>query len=148
MPNKHNEKRRHHIPKMKFKVTNWAEYDAGPTIDMGDAFQVTPLLDQIDARIGEIEFSAILETLLKTHGVNGMHDLRTRKMEDMNIADVHLEVEASLTVEAGHDIAVDARRRVLERHPVFNLMAHIDLWRRPDLDHESELRPCSLERAG
>jgi hypothetical protein len=29
MPNKHNEKRRHHIPKMKSKVTNWAEYDAG-----------------------------------------------------------------------------------------------------------------------
>lgn len=29
MPNKHNEKRRHHIPKLKFKVTNWAEYDAG-----------------------------------------------------------------------------------------------------------------------
>lgn len=29
MPNKHNEKRRHHIPKMKFQVTNWAEYDAG-----------------------------------------------------------------------------------------------------------------------
>lgn len=24
-----NAKRRHHIPKMKFKVTNWAEYDAG-----------------------------------------------------------------------------------------------------------------------
>jgi len=29
MPNKHNAKNRHHIPKMKFKVTNWAEYDAG-----------------------------------------------------------------------------------------------------------------------
>lgn len=29
MPNKHNAKSRHHIPKMKFKVTNWAEYDAG-----------------------------------------------------------------------------------------------------------------------
>lgn len=29
MPNKHNDKRRHHIPKMKFRVTNWAEYDAG-----------------------------------------------------------------------------------------------------------------------
>jgi hypothetical protein len=29
MPNKHNEKRRHHIPKIKFKVTNWAEYNAG-----------------------------------------------------------------------------------------------------------------------
>jgi hypothetical protein len=29
MPNKHNAKRRHHIPKMKFKVRNWKEYEAG-----------------------------------------------------------------------------------------------------------------------
>ena len=29
MPNKYNTERRHHIPKMKFKVTNWAEYDSG-----------------------------------------------------------------------------------------------------------------------
>jgi len=29
MPNKHNTPRRHHIPKMKFRVKNWAEYDAG-----------------------------------------------------------------------------------------------------------------------
>ncbi|MBP2444033.1 IS5 family transposase [Rhizobium leguminosarum] len=29
MPHKHNAARRHHIGKMKFKVTNWAEYEAG-----------------------------------------------------------------------------------------------------------------------
>ncbi len=29
MPNKHNDARRHHIPKMRFKVTNWASYEAG-----------------------------------------------------------------------------------------------------------------------
>src|ERR1017187_4741472 len=29
MSNKHNAPRRHHIPKMKFRVKNWAEYDAG-----------------------------------------------------------------------------------------------------------------------
>ncbi|MBW8832570.1 MAG: hypothetical protein JF606_24860, partial [Burkholderiales bacterium] len=28
MPNKFNAERRHHIPKMQFKVTNWAEYEA------------------------------------------------------------------------------------------------------------------------
>lgn len=28
MPNKHNAKCRHHIPKMKFSVRNWAKYDA------------------------------------------------------------------------------------------------------------------------
>ena len=29
MPYKHNEDRRHHIPKMAFKVQNWPEYEAG-----------------------------------------------------------------------------------------------------------------------
>jgi len=29
MPHKHNATRRHHIRKMKFKVTNWPEYEAG-----------------------------------------------------------------------------------------------------------------------
>ncbi len=29
MPNKHNDDRRHHIPKMSFKVQNWREYEAG-----------------------------------------------------------------------------------------------------------------------
>lgn len=28
MPNKHDEKRRHHIPKMIFKVTNWDQHIA------------------------------------------------------------------------------------------------------------------------
>jgi transposase len=28
MPNKHNDSKRHHIPKMKFRVRNWKEYDA------------------------------------------------------------------------------------------------------------------------
>jgi hypothetical protein len=29
MPNIHNDKRSHHIPKMKFRVRNWKEYDTG-----------------------------------------------------------------------------------------------------------------------
>lgn len=29
MPNKHNDVRRHHIPKMRFRVANWATYEAG-----------------------------------------------------------------------------------------------------------------------
>jgi divalent metal cation (Fe/Co/Zn/Cd) transporter len=45
-------------------------------------------------------------------------------------------VDARLTVEAGHDIAVAARARVMQRHRVLNLMTHIDPWRKPDLDHE------------
>jgi hypothetical protein len=29
MPNKHNADRRHHFGKMKFKIRNWASYEAG-----------------------------------------------------------------------------------------------------------------------
>jgi hypothetical protein len=29
MPHKHNADRRHHIPKMSFKVPNWPAYEAG-----------------------------------------------------------------------------------------------------------------------
>ena len=42
----------------------------------------------------------------------------------------------ALSVEEGHDIAVRARQRVLQRHRVLNLMTHVDPWHRPDLDHE------------
>ena len=64
-----------------------------------------------------------------------MHDVRTRKMGDMIVVDAHLEVDASISVEEGHDIAVTARQRVMQRHRVLNLMTHVDPHKRPDLDH-------------
>jgi len=42
MPNKFNAKRRHHILKMKFKVRNWAAYDAGLKLRGSLTLWVTP----------------------------------------------------------------------------------------------------------
>jgi O6-methylguanine-DNA--protein-cysteine methyltransferase len=42
MPNKHNAPRRHPIPKMKFRVKDWAEYDAGLRRRGSLTFWVTP----------------------------------------------------------------------------------------------------------
>jgi cation diffusion facilitator family transporter len=95
------------------------------------------LHDLVDRAVDDEEVEAIRATLLATPGVSGAHDLRTRKMGDMIMVDVHLEVDGTLTVEQGHDIAVEARKRVLQRHQVLNLMTHLDPWRRPDLDHEA-----------
>jgi divalent metal cation (Fe/Co/Zn/Cd) transporter len=61
----------------------------------------------------------------------------------MILADAHLEVEASITVEQGHAISVLARERVLQRHRVLDLMTHIDPWRKPDLDHADRGAPDS-----
>ena len=102
---------------------------------MGWGFGWDALHDLMDRAVDDEDVQAIRATLLETPGVQGVHDLRTRKMGDMIVVDAHLEVDASITVEAGHDIAVAARQRVLQRHRVLNLMTHVDPWKRPDLDH-------------
>ena len=104
---------------------------------MGWSFGWDALHDLMDRAVDEQDVQAIRRTLLETPGVQGVHDIRTRKMGDMIVVDAHLEVDASISVEAGHDIAVEARKRVLQRHRVLNLMTHLDPWRRPDLDHAS-----------
>jgi cation diffusion facilitator family transporter len=104
---------------------------------MGWGFSWDALHDLMDRAVDEQEVQAIRQTLLETPGVSDVHDVRTRKMGDMIVVDAHIEVDAAITVEAGHDIAVEARARVLQRHRVLNLMTHVDPWRRPDLDHAS-----------
>ncbi len=102
---------------------------------MGWGFGWDALHDLMDRAVDEQEVDAIRKTLTDTPGVSNVHDVRTRKMGDMIVVDAHIEVDASITVEAGHDIAVLARQRVMQRHRVLNLMTHVDPWKRPDLDH-------------
>ena len=102
---------------------------------MGWSFAWDALHDLMDRGLDEAEVQAIRATLLATPGVSGVHDVRTRKMGDMVVADAHIEVDAQLTVEEGHNIAVAARQAVLQRHRVLNLMTHVDPAHRPDADH-------------
>ncbi|SCK50967.1 cation diffusion facilitator family transporter [Variovorax sp. HW608] len=102
---------------------------------MGWGFGWDALHDLMDRSVDDEEVEAIRRTLTETDGVRNVHDVRTRKMGDMIVVDAHLEVDATISVEEGHDIAVEARQRVLQRHRVLNLMTHVDPWRRPDLDH-------------
>ena len=102
---------------------------------MGWEFGWDALHDLMDRAVDEREVEAIRQSLLETPGVINVHDLRTRKMGDMIVVDVHIEVDAAQTVEAGHNIAVQARERVMQRHRVINLLTHVDPAQRPDLDH-------------
>ena len=102
---------------------------------MGWEFAWDALHDLMDRSADDEEVQRIRQTILETPGVLGAHDLRTRKMGDMIIVDAHIEVDATQTVEAGHDIAVNVRQRVLKKHRVLNLMAHVDPSQRPDRDH-------------
>ena len=105
---------------------------------MGWNFGWDALHDLTDRAVDDQEVQAIKQTLQATPGVAGVHAVRTRKMGDMVIVDAHIEVDALLTVEAGHNIAVAARNAVLQHHRVLDLMTHVDPAHRPDHDHDHE----------
>ena len=97
---------------------------------MGWTFAWDALHDLMDRAVSEEEIAGIRNILLQTPGVLGLHDLRTRRMGDLIVVDVHLEIDADMTVEQGHDIAVDASQRVKAGLPVLNVMTHVDPVRR------------------
>jgi cation diffusion facilitator family transporter len=110
---------------------------------MGWSFAWNALHDLVDGSVDAQELAAMEQTLRETPGVIGVHEVRARKMGDMVMMDAHLEVEATLTVEQGHDISVVARERVMQKHRVLDLIAHIDPYKRPDRDHPGGLAPAA-----
>jgi len=103
---------------------------------MGWNFAWNALNDLTDRAANDDEVIAISHTLMQTPGVKNVHNVLTRKLGDMLAVDAHIEVDANISVEAGHDIAVQAQKNVLQKHRVIKMMIHIDPWKRPDLDHQ------------
>lgn len=93
---------------------------------MGWSFFFESFHDLMDRAADDETEAGIRDTILATPGVLGMHDLKTRKLGDMLWVEVDLEMDGSLTINEGHVIAIDARRRVMAAHPVLDVMTHFD----------------------
>lgn len=93
---------------------------------MGWRFFIDAFHDLMDRRVDDETEERIRGHLLGTPGVLGIHGLRTRKMGDMVWVEVDLEMDGFLTIQEGHDIAVEARRRVMEHEAVLDVMTHFD----------------------
>ncbi|PVZ85196.1 cation-efflux pump [Serratia sp. S1B] len=95
-------------------------------LKMGVEFGWEALSDLMDRAADEHEVEAIRQTFLTTAGISGVHNIRSRKMGDMIIVDAHIEVEGSLSVREGHDIAVNVRNQIMQKHRVIDVITHID----------------------
>jgi cation diffusion facilitator family transporter len=93
---------------------------------MGWSFMWESTQDLTDRAATQEQISGIAADILATPGVLGLHQLKTRKTGDMILADVHLEIDARLTVAQGHAIARQAKLTVMQRHSVLYLMTHVD----------------------
>jgi cation diffusion facilitator family transporter len=95
-------------------------------LKMGWQFGWDALHDLMDRAVSEEEYRQIHDIICATPGVLGAHDLKTRKMGDMIVVDVHIEVDGDATVRTGHDIAFEAASRVKAALPVLDVMTHLD----------------------
>jgi cation diffusion facilitator family transporter len=96
-------------------------------LKMGLQFAWEALRELVDTGLAEEELMEIHKTLVATPGVIDLHDLRTRRMAQRVLVDVHLQVDGNITVFAGHAIGEDARHRVLAAHPqVLDVLVHLD----------------------
>lgn len=103
-------------------------------VRMGWRFFYQSFNDLMDSGVdGETE-ARIRVLLLQTPGVLGIHGLKTRKMGDMIWVEVDLEMDGNLTILAGHEIAAEARRRVMAQEAVLDVMTHFDPVVQPPQD--------------
>lgn len=93
---------------------------------MGWRFFVEAFKDLMDRAVDDETEAKIEKLLLETPGLYGIHDLKTRKLGDMIWVEVDLEMDGTLTIAQGHDIAEDARKRVIDALPVLDVMTHFD----------------------
>ena len=90
-------------------------------------FTWSALDDLMDRAATQEENAQIANLIRATPQVQGLHDMRTRRVGDLILVDAHIEVDGDLSVREGHDIALAARNRVLAAMPqVLNVMTHID----------------------
>src|SRR3546814_11552279 len=87
---------------------------------MGWKFFFASFNDLMDSAVDEKTEERIRQHLMSTPGVQGIHDLKTRKMGDMIWVEVDIEMDATLTIEQGNAIAVAARKQVMEHEPVLD----------------------------
>lgn len=93
---------------------------------MGWRFFYNAFDDLMDSGVDSETEERIRHLLLDTPGVLGIHGLKTRKLGDMIWVEVDLEMDGELTILEGHEIAAEARRRVMQQEAVLDVMTHFD----------------------
>lgn len=81
----------------------------------------------IDTGMGPKTTAAVERIIANIEGVQSMHMLRSRRMGDSYLIDVHIEVDERLSVSEGHKIAEYVRMELIESDKnISNALVHID----------------------
>ena len=95
-------------------------------VKAGWDFSVDAFHSLTDHALDPEEIARIRHTVELVDGVRGVHELRTRRMGDWAVIDMHVEVDAHLSVSEGHYIAEQIAEQVKQAHRVAECTVHID----------------------
>lgn len=84
---------------------------------------LTHLLDQ---ELPDRERRRIIEIAEDDPRVIDVHQVRTRAAGPLIHIQMHMDLDARLTLEAAHEIVVAAEKRLLERYPAADILIHAD----------------------
>jgi cation diffusion facilitator family transporter len=83
--------------------------------------------DLLDTAPGPEMLDDLREHILAVPGAAAYHQFRARRVGDLFEVDLHLQVDPQLTVEAGHEIARQVKKAILEKHPeVIEVLVHLE----------------------
>jgi cation diffusion facilitator family transporter len=88
---------------------------------------VDGLMDRTDPS-DEVLIRRILDEELASGAIRGYHKVRHRHTGEFHWVDLHLQVDADMTVAEGHDVASRIELRIEEALPPGNATAHIEPW--------------------
>jgi cation diffusion facilitator family transporter len=92
------------------------------------------LRELVDTALDADRVEAIRSSILSVDGVRALHSLRTRRMGQDALADVHILVDPKLSVSEGHHVSETVRSRLInEVEEVQDVLVHID----PEDDEET-----------
>ena len=94
----------------------WGSYGVGrPAIDM-----------LMDREFPDADRETIFNTVMESKGVRGIHNLKTRQSGRDQFIQMHIEVDGSLTVSAGHLIGHEVEATLGEQFPEAEILIHVD----------------------
>jgi cation diffusion facilitator family transporter len=83
--------------------------------------------DLMDTALNDKDTQKLQSIIDNISGVIKSHDLRTRKIGEEILMDVHIQVDSDLTVTEGHEVAERVRRQLIKNYPnTQDVLVHVD----------------------
>jgi cation diffusion facilitator family transporter len=96
-------------------------------VKVGGELAWQSLRELVDTGLATEDLESIRHVILSISGVKALHLLRTRRVGEQALADVHIIVDGHLSVSEGHQISEMVRAKLIrEIAPLADVMVHID----------------------